>query len=580
MTRKILPLLTLGILLSGLASPPRSQAADRRVTDDEIQAALKRAVANLRQKVSTLDGGEGALVTMALLKSGLPPDTPEVKAGIDKILQRISGTEYKAGSHHVYEAGVSLMALANANPETYKPQIEAIARYLMDKQRPDGEWDYPSPGNGDTSITQYAILGLWEAARSGVSVPKRVWDKAAGWHVSRQLKDGSFTYHPPPPSADGFTLGMPGTHSMTAAGTASLLVCRLHLYPGASDPDEVRKSGNRSRGKKWGILIPAVVDEDDAPDVVENTRADDANYRTTTRLSAVDKAVRRGQEWLADHFTVAPSGNYELYYLYGLERLAALAGVKEIGGHDWYAEGAAHLVATQGRGSGQFAAAQQADMWNDTCGPTPATAFGILFLGKATEKMLGRKAVRRNPKFGGGLLIGGRGLPENLESLTLDQGGVKVRKLKGPVDELLAELENAQSRQVESAQATLVETVATDDPEALIGQSARLLKLARDSRVEVRRTVFWALGRTNELRVVPTLIAGLDDPDPACRIEARNALRFISKRIDVRESPDEASPQQRAAAVAYWKKWYLTVRPYDERDDLGEAPAKAAGGGG
>jgi len=188
--------------------------------------------------------------------------------------------------------------------------------------------------------------------------------------------------------------------------------------------------------------------------------------------------------------------------------------------------------------------------------------------------MLGRKPAQRVPKFGGGLLVGGRGLPENLDTLTLEQGAVRVRKLKGPVDELLAELENAESRQIESAQATLVETVATDDPEALIGQAGRLLRLAHDKRGEGRRTVFWALWRANDLRVVPTLIEGLSDPDAACQTEARNALRFISKRIDVREPPDDATAAQRAAAIAYWKKWYLTVRPYDERDDLGEAPAK------
>jgi hypothetical protein len=55
-------------------------------------------------------------------------------------------------------------------------------------------------------------------------------------------------------------------------------------------------------------------------------------------------------------------------------------------------------------------------------------------------------------------------------------------------------------------------------------------------------------------------------------IEARNALRYISKRIDVHEPPDEATPEQKVAAIAYWKKWYQGVRPYDERDDLGEAP--------
>jgi len=559
---KAAPLLGL-ILLAGMSPRLAMGAAPRPgITEEQIQAALKPAIAFLRSQAASPDAGSGALVTMALLKSGLSPDTPEVQTGIDRILERFKKDEYQPASHHVYEAGVSLMALANANPEKYRRQIESITEYLISRQQPGGEWDYPQPGNGDTSISQYAVLGLWEAARSGVTVPKRVWDKAAGWHVSRQLKDGSFTYHPAPPSPDGVTLHQPGSHTMTVAGTASLLVCRLHLYPGANDPDEVRSGARKPRGKKYGVLIPATVDSDEAADAADEAAAE-ANYRPTTRLAAIDKAIGRGKTWLIDHFTVEPKSTFDLYYLYGLERLMALLGAREIDGHDWYDEGAAHLIATASGG-----------IWKDASGPAPATAFGVLFLGKATEKMLGKKPAQRAPKFGGGLLVGGRGLPEDLEALTLEKGAVRVRKLKGPVDELLAELENAQSRQIESAQAALVETVATDDPEALIGQAGRLLKLAHDQRGEVRRTVFWALGRTNELRVVPTLIVGLNDADAACRTEARNALRFISKRIDVREPPDDATDAQRAAAVAYWKKWYLTVRPYDERDDLGEAPAK------
>jgi hypothetical protein len=57
-------------------------------------------------------------------------------------------------------------------------------------------------------------------------------------------------------------------------------------------------------------------------------------------------------------------------------------------------------------------------------------------------------------------------------------------------------------------------------------------------------------------------------------VEARNALRFISKKVDSLEPPDEPTDAQRAAAIAFWKKWYLGVRAYDERDDVGEFPAK------
>jgi hypothetical protein len=553
------------LLVLGLTSGPFLEMAygqGRSVTDQEIQGAIQRAVAALKQKVGIGDGGESALLAMALLKTGVSAQSPELKVALEKITQRTSSGEYKPGTHYVYEAGVSLMALANADAVAYKSQIGVIAKFLIAVQQPNGSWDYQNPVNGDTSISQYAILGLWEAQRAGVRVPKRVWDKAAGWHVTCQLNDGSFTYHPTGQQQvfGGFNMG---TFSMTAAGTASLHVARMHLYPDHRDVDEPAKTrSGRRRGKKYGILEPAEAARAEGP---REPEFNDTGYKVVTRLSAIDKAITRGKEWLADRFTVQTKESYNLYYLYGLERLAALADFKEIGGHDWYAEGAALLCATQNPMGG----------WSDASGPDPATAFGALFLSKATAKMLVRKE-RGLPirEYGGGLLIGGRGLPENLENLQVDQTGVRVRKLKGPVDELLAELENSESRKVESAQAALVETIATENPEALIGQAARLLKLVGDKRPEVRRTAFWALGRTNDLRVVPALIRGLDDPNLDCLVEARNALRFISKKIDVHEPPDDPTQAQRQDAISLWKKWYLGVRPYDERDDLGEAPAK------
>jgi len=168
-----------------LLEPAASVAEPKKASEAQIQASINRAVGHLRPLAANQDGGEGALITMALLKSGLTTEVPEIQRGVDRILARIDKDEYKPGNHHVYEAGVSLMALANADPKKYKPQIEAIAKYLISAQQPGGEWDYPNPGYGDTSISQYAILGLWEAVRSGVTVPRRVWDKAAGWHVTR-----------------------------------------------------------------------------------------------------------------------------------------------------------------------------------------------------------------------------------------------------------------------------------------------------------------------------------------------------------------------------------------------------------
>ncbi len=83
--------------------------------------------------------------------------------------------------------------------------------------------------------------------------------------------------------------------------------------------------------------------------------------------------------------------------------------------------------------------------------------------------------------------------------------GVRLnrKRSKTPVEELLAQLENPSALEVDSQQDQLVETISTDEIRALVGQTERLLKLAKDKRVEVRRTAFWALGRTDDLRVAP-----------------------------------------------------------------------------
>lgn len=548
---------SLGVASLHAQPPPATPKVLAPVTEAEIQASIKRGIEFLKSRAPNLDAGYASLVAMALLKAGVPADTPVIQAVIKKILRCVStdGKFTPANPHtHVYESGVSLMALANADARLYKPQIQAIANYLISVQGPEGDWDYPTRSTGDTSMSQYAILGLWEAVRSGVTVPTAVWNRAAKWHVTRQLADGSFTYHPT--GSEGT-----GTHSMTQAGLGSLHVVRMHLYPDARDIEEQVASAARKRGtrKRYGVLEPADADPDEEARTTAEVKREPDITRPTVRLSAIDKGISHGLGWLGERFTVDPQ-SYTLYYLYGIERLAALANLEKIGGHDWYAEGSSYLVSTQtSNGS-----------WNDSTGGDPATAFAVLFLSKATSKMLQRKP-RAVSRFGAGLLAGGRGLPDNLNEVQFDKGKVQVRKLVGPVDELLAELENAQSRNIESAQAALVDTALIEKPEELIGRKERLVKLVRDPRPEVRRTALWALGRTNDIRTAPLLIDALQDTDLDCMVEARNALQFISKKKKDPDLPDQPTEAQRAAAVARWRKWYRSIRPYDERDDLPEA---------
>src|SRR6185437_7906365 len=197
------------------------------------------------------------------------------------------------------------------------------------------------------------------------------------------------------------------------------------------------------------------------------------------RLAEIDEGIEKGFKWLDKNFTVSQPTGWPIYYLYALERAGALANVKKIGDHDWYAEGAARLLQTQSAGG----------TWSDGSGLDGATSFGVLFLGKATSKMLGRKPAEQ---VGAGLLAGGRGLPQNLEDVAVQKGKVEEHKPKGSFEELLAELEKPQAEQVEAAQTAIVELVQIDHPEQLVGQIDRLLKLAKHPRPEVRRTALWA----------------------------------------------------------------------------------------
>src|SRR5262249_54569054 len=158
-------------------------------------------------------------------------------------------------------------------------------------------WDYASRTAGDTSISQYAVLGLWEAEGSGAEVPGSVWDRAAQWYLAGQTPAGGWTYHRDEPSHTE-------TVAMTAAGTGSLLICQRPLTR-YRRPEDIPS----------GLLVPLSV-------------GGPAAYEVQVSFARIDQAVRRGLGWIAANFSTgnSPSIGLSVYYtLYGLERVGALA---------------------------------------------------------------------------------------------------------------------------------------------------------------------------------------------------------------------------------------------------------------
>ena len=117
-----------------------------------------------------------------MIKADVPLSDPKVAAAIGKIRSRFHSGGYQPelnGGSEIYEAAVVGMVLANLAAESRRSELELIVQFLVGQQKANGSWDYELREQGDTSISQYAVLGLWEAENGGADVPPGVWDRAA-----------------------------------------------------------------------------------------------------------------------------------------------------------------------------------------------------------------------------------------------------------------------------------------------------------------------------------------------------------------------------------------------------------------
>jgi hypothetical protein len=538
------------------------------VQDPKIRKAVQRGVRYLRLEAPKTGRGRNPLAAYALLKAGVPASDPVVKDAVERVVKRLRELdgvyEPKAPQIHIYAAGVEVMLLAEADPVKYRSQIAAIANYIVSTQHPHGAWDYLDRDLGDTSISQYALLGLWAAQRSGVDIPVGVWNKAAEWHIETQKMAGGFVYHPG--TTDGPESGDPSLN-MTYGATGSMLIARRYLFPNAGDYGTKLPQQNArvSAGERERVLETVNLDA-----VVRAGLPANSSTRPTITLAQLDSAVRRGLVWLDAHFRRQVSSGHNLYYYYTLERAAALASRETFGTRDWYKECADYLLATQ----------ELDGYWDTLSGPTTGTSFALLFLTRATARTLNQ--TRPGAQVNRGLLAGGRGLPDNLTQITVRQGTVETRKKIGPLETLLAELETPRTSELAAVQAAIVHKVQLGEREALIGQTDRLIRLVKSPDAEVRRTALWALARSAEFDVSPVLIGALQDNNADVAVEARNALCWISRRplgfglpADPFDGVEEDAPEQtrirafgrwRERAISVWSQWYRRVRPYHERD--------------
>jgi hypothetical protein len=315
-----------------------------QVPQKAINDAIDRGIVYLL-RTQNLDGswgyhahsyrnGQTALSLYALMKSGVSYRHPAIQRGFAYLNQQ--------PPRKTYSMACQILALVSTKDDRTLDRLEDFAAELEDWQRTG--YAYPG-GEEDLSCTQYGALGLYAAQKAGVRVNKKVWPRLLKFTLTCHNSDGGFSYRP----------GGGSTGSMTVAGLTVIAICRAAL----GDAGLPNALASRS-----------------------------------------EEAERAGLEWLAAEFQVrknpragdAASEQWKHYYLYGVERLAALLKVDRFGPWDWYQEGARFYVESQG-GDGSWATAYGES--------EPNTAFGLLFLSRGTASLTGEGLVSRHQRIYG-----------------------------------------------------------------------------------------------------------------------------------------------------------------------------------
>jgi hypothetical protein len=352
-------------------------------TEEQVTAARNKGIAFLKEQQKSdgnwtfggHDVGITALCTIALIENGVPLTDPVLQKGYEYVKKHANSLK------NTYDLSLVIVLLSRFGDRRDKAEIKKYAARLMAGQMDSGGWHYncpgaeldfekvlrdvslgpkPKEGYGDNSCTQFAVLGLWVASRSGVNVDKTLV-KVAQRFVKKQFDDGGWAY-------DDKRTGP--EEAMTGAGLFCLAVAQANQIRNAL------KSGKRPEGEA-------------------------ATGKSLLENPVFAKGFKRTGDFVKG---LGPGSGR--YFLWSVERVGVLLGLEQIGEVDWFQKGADGLIKTQREDGGWPTA------WPDTdkLGLSD-TSFALLFLRRANlgsdisrllegehdEKfeILGRKPVAR-----------------------------------------------------------------------------------------------------------------------------------------------------------------------------------------
>ncbi|TWU65084.1 hypothetical protein V7x_06290 [Crateriforma conspicua] len=488
--------------------------------------------------------GQRAMVAYAHHKVVGDPNAPAVTRGVERVrwlLDRMRRTDTTEASHSnklCYTVAVSILLLADLDPDGYKSELNELYRLMQQFRLSNGGYTYPGEKNGDTSQTQYAVLALWTLLRNGFDVDQNQLADTIRWLGRVQDVQGGWPYHGVDTAGGQRINQRPVSMSTTLAAGSALLIAADALQTfgdtGGDDVSDIEglpkalKIYREESERRKKVRVPR--------DIVMTPISYAERYRAENPYERVQRVS--GFDWYY----------YQLYTLERYESFLEFANGTKAKSPAWYNDGVEELKEYQDPKTGGFGIIDGAGT-----NPGVSTAFAVLFLIRSTQKSI----VDLNR----GSLAGSRGLPSDTTDIRVEGTKIKGRPIAAAVTDLLDILEDDGADELDG-QSLPEDLELSDDPDVRKAQLDRLERLVRGSRSwQARRVAARLLGSSDELRVVPSLIFALSDNDAMVQRFARDGLRFISRKFDGVGMPDEPDREQVVQAQRDWRRWYHTMEP-------------------
>jgi hypothetical protein len=623
--------LALGTVFVSLAS---TLGADRPAP---IQRAIDKGVAFLKANQNTQDGfwhfidsntmmeqniGSTALAGLTLLECDVPPSDPAVQRAAEVVRKECVNCTY------TYSLSLAIMFLDRLEEEGDVALIESMTVRLLAGQTYAGGWTYHCPqANADEVKRLTEIVKKRNELRAGVEPPKKKkFEEGMKRELPKEIQNQLRNLpRPAAPQQQGQAGNLPtdallaqshteGDNSNTQFAALALWVARRNGMPVEEALSRVerryRQAQHQDGGWTYINTTMALPSQWSFPPAMTCSGliglAVGHGVAKEQKDLNKDPNIRAGFTNLANHLqslsgvTAIGPGEKGFYFLWSLERMAEVYGLKMIGKTDWYHWASQVLLNSQRPDGGFYGEYQRGGV--DTC-------FALLVLARANiAKDLSRNLRGRLKEGVVTLRSGGVGRealenvgkkgkleadkstePKAPEAGKVGSGSVPVEEedVEAKAARMSSALAKADSQQqnelfekYQDGRGTVYTLALAGAIPRLSGEAkgkardalanrltrmtaATLRQQLKDDDPEIRRASCLACAMKDDKSHVPDLIPLLEDREPIVGRAAHAALKSLAGK-DL--GPDaDAGPQEIAKSVAAWKGWWEKYQADQER---------------